>query len=286
MEKILRAKPIRDQHTPILAKEVEGIRAAGIIPSLKIVLVGENSASQVYVRNKKTFAESINASCEIIKLPESITESEFLRIVKEFNGDDNVHGILVQLPVPKQLSHIDMGSLIPPHKDVDGLHYLTGGKILYGDEQDALLPCTPKGILTLLDHYDIPIAGKKVTIIGRSHIVGRPIAQLMLNRDATVSICHSKTPDIKSYTKDSDIIIVAVGREKFLTKDFLSNTKAPYIIDVGINVDENGKLCGDVDFDEVKDLTSGITPVPGGVGPLTIFSLAQNLISSAKKYVK
>lgn len=282
MTQILTAKEVREVYLKNLFNEVEDLKKRNIIPQLKIFLVGEDEASDVYVRNKKKFAEKINARCEIVSLDKSIEETEFKNLLFKEIKDPNVHGILIQLPLPKQLKHIDLSEIIPKEKDVDGFHYENMGKLLSGSETGFHIPCTPKGIITLLDFYKIPLLGKNVVIIGRSNIVGRPLAQLLINRHATVTICHSKTPCIKDYTKRADMIIVAVGKVRFLTKDYLSDSIKPVIIDVGTNNDENGNFCGDVDYENVKEYCSAITPVPGGVGPLTILSLAQNLVNSAK----
>ena len=286
MSQILSALPIREYFLPQLRRQVDALRERGITPLLKIIVVGENRASAAYIKNKKRFAENINAQCDIERFPESINEEELLVQIQKEIEDKKVHGILVQLPLPQHLAQIDLSAIIPPEKDVDGFHYESLGKLLAHHKGDYMVPCTPMGIMTLLDFYKIAIEGKKVTVIGRSTIVGRPIAQLLINRNATVTICHSKTPDIKSYTKESDIIIVAIGREKFLTADYLSPHKKAVIIDVGINVNDKGDICGDVDFENIQDKVSAITPVPGGVGPLTILSLAQNLIKAAQHHLK
>ncbi|TDJ05867.1 MAG: bifunctional methylenetetrahydrofolate dehydrogenase/methenyltetrahydrofolate cyclohydrolase [Deltaproteobacteria bacterium] len=278
----LMAGPVRSKEIEILKARTDAMQKRGVTPTLKVILVGDMKASLIYTRSKKKFIENFGASCEIIHLPSSINEAEFLAEVGNVVGDDSVHGLFVQLPLPKHLSHIDVGDLIPGHKDVDGFNQKNIYELFKGDRGDkALLPCTPKGIITLLHHYNIGLDGKNVVILGRSEIVGRPMALLLLNHNATVTVCHSKTQNIKAITGNADIIISAIGRAKFLDRSFLGDKK-PVIVDVGINHDDAGKLCGDVNYDDVKDLCSAISPVPGGVGPMTILSLAQNLLQATE----
>jgi methylenetetrahydrofolate dehydrogenase (NADP+)/methenyltetrahydrofolate cyclohydrolase len=278
----LMAGPVRSKEIEILKERTDALQKRGVTPTLKVILVGEMKASLIYTRSKKKFIENFGAACEIIHLPSSINEAEFLAEVGNIVSNDDVHGCFVQLPLPKHLSHIDVGELIPGHKDVDGFNQRNIYELFKGDIGDkALLPCTPKGIITMLHHYDINLSGQDVVILGRSEIVGRPLALLLLNHNATVTVCHSRTKDIKEITKKADIIVSAIGRANFLDRSFLGEKK-PVIVDVGINHDDEGKLCGDVNYKDVKDLCSAISPVPGGVGPMTILSLAQNLLQATE----
>lgn len=250
---------------------------------MKVILVGENPASLIYTRNKKIFCEKFEAVCEIINLPKTIGEAAFLEQVLEISNDRTVHGCFIQLPLPEQLQHIDVGNLIPPEKDVDGFHKNNLNYLLHGSEEKALLPCTPKGILTLLNYYGVECEGKNVVMIGRSMIVGKPMALMMVNKNATVTICHSRTTNLPMHTRQADIIISAIGKARFINATHLSPGHDQVIIDVGMNHDEEGNLCGDIDLDAVLDKCRGVTPVPGGVGPMTILSLAQNLLQAAEK---
>jgi methylenetetrahydrofolate dehydrogenase (NADP+)/methenyltetrahydrofolate cyclohydrolase len=277
----LLAKPIVDSQIEKLQAEVQKLKKK---PSMKVVLVGENQASKVYINHKKKKCEQIGADFELIHLPEETSEVEFLSKVKELNQLPTVNGLFIQLPLPKHLSHIDTTNLVDPEKDVDGFHYKNVADIYSGNiSSSTLLPCTPKGILSLLDFYKIDISGKHVVVIGRSLIVGKPMGLLCLNRNATVTYCHSRTQNIQEFTKKADIIISAVGKPKWLNSNYIEQSKKTILIDVGINRDENNKLCGDIDFDDVKDNVSMMTPVPGGVGPLTVLSLMENLLIATKK---
>ena len=284
MTQILKAAPVVEKNKKRLTEEVQKLKDLGVTPSMKVILVGENPASILYTRNKKKFIENLGAKCEIIKLSKNINADTFLGQVKEIAADKDIHGCFVQLPLPSQLKHIKVGSLIPPSKDVDGFHFENLAKLFTGDKgEKALLPCTPKGIITLLKHYDIDVAGKHVVVLGRSLIVGRPMASLLTNYDATVTLCHSKTENICDITRTADIIICAVGNPKGVTCQFVEQNKKQVIVDVGINRDNEGMLCGDAHYEDLKDNVAAITPVPGGVGPMTILSLADNLIIAAKR---
>lgn len=281
---LLESRPVVDKTIDILVSEVANMVAQGVVPSMKVILVGDLAASVIYTRNKKIFCEQVGAKCEIVNLPAEIRGDEFLQEVGKITNDPTVHGCFVQLPLPKQLKHIDVGSLIPPEKDVDGFNSQNISLLFKGDiGHEALLPCTPKGIISLCRYYGISLEGKNIVILGRSSIVGKPLALLFTSHNATVTLCHSKTKNLKEFTKKADIIVVAIGSPKYLTADFLGTEKSQIIIDVGINHDENGKLCGDCDFEALKDKVKAITPVPGGVGPLTILSLVQNLLQATKK---
>ncbi|MBT7765968.1 MAG: bifunctional methylenetetrahydrofolate dehydrogenase/methenyltetrahydrofolate cyclohydrolase, partial [Bdellovibrionales bacterium] len=249
MTQILKAKQVVEQGIEELSKKCNQLKKWGITPYMKVLLVGENPASQIYTRNKKRYIEKLGAKCDIIHLPDSLSESDFIFEVGKMVSDQAVHGCFVQLPLPDQLSHIDVGELIPPSKDVDGFHQNNLIGVLNGDcGEKVLLSCTPKGILTLLRHYNIEVAGKHVVIIGRSMIVGKPLAMLLTNHHATVTICHSKTQNLEKITSQADIIIAAIGRAKMIGVKHLSSSGNQVIVDVGMNQDENGKLCGDVDF--------------------------------------
>lgn len=278
----MRSGPLVERELSNLKFKCNELKSKGVTPSMKVILVGQNKASIIYTRNKKKFCEKLGAHCEIIRLDENTAPDDFLRKVSEIGQQADVHGCFIQLPLPKHLSHLDPGSLISPDKDVDGFHEHNIGE-LYKGFKKGLTPCTPKGIISLLEFYGHELTGKHVVIIGRSLIVGRPLALLMLNNNATVSVCHSKTVNLRSHTKQADIIVTAIGKPRFLTKDYLSSKKNQILVDVGINHDDNGELCGDMDYDNLLGQCAAITPVPGGVGPLTILSLAQNLLQAAQK---
>ncbi|MDD0854834.1 bifunctional 5,10-methylenetetrahydrofolate dehydrogenase/5,10-methenyltetrahydrofolate cyclohydrolase [Halobacteriovorax sp. GB3] len=280
----LRSRPVVDQQISLLKKQCQELRKKGVIPSLKVLLVGDNPASVLYTKNKKKFVEKLGGECEIYKLPSDVSETEFLKSVERFNKSDDVHGILIQLPLPKHLSHIDVTTLVDEHKDVDGFHPLNVFKLFKGhSESNILAPCTPKGIVTLCKHYGIELKGKRVAIIGRSLIVGKPLSLILTNHNATVTLCHSGTKDLKEITRSSDIIVTATGAPEFFNKSYLNESGNQVVIDVGISKNSEGKTVGDCDFNDMKDNVSAITPVPGGVGPMTILSLAQNLLQAAKK---
>lgn len=244
---------------------------------LAVVLVGENPASQVYVRNKIKACEEVGIKSFSHYLPEDTTQAELERLLKELANDAEIHGILVQLPLPKHLSESAL-KLIPPEKDVDGFSADNIGKLCLNKEQ-CTVSCTPYGIMKMLEYENIGLCGKNAVVVGRSNIVGKPMAMLLLNADATVTVCHSKTENLKEICKKADILVVAIGKAKFIKADMVK--EGAVVIDVGMNRDENGKLCGDVDFESVKDRCSYITPVPGGVGPMTITMLMYNTYLSA-----
>lgn len=279
----LRSAPLVEQELEKLSSKCELLKSKGVNPSMKVILVGNNKASVIYTRNKKKFCERFGADCEIINLDESIQEAEFIDSVKKISNDKSVHGCFVQLPLPSHLSHLDPGELIDPKKDVDGFHEHNIGELFKGDPKSKyLMPCTPQGVLNTLNFYNYPVEGKNIVIVGRSLIVGKPLALLLLNHNATVTVCHSRTSDLKEHTKRADIIVSAVGKPRFLTTEYLNENKDQVLIDVGINHDDEGKLCGDMDYKNLLGHCKAITPVPGGVGPLTILSLAQNLLQAAE----
>ncbi len=276
---IINGKEIGQQIRQAVSERVDKLKEQGIIPGLAVILVGENPASQTYVRNKQKSCEAIGIFSELVKLPEDTNEDELLRHIQALNDRKDIHGILVQLPLPKHIDEDKVIATISPDKDVDGFSPISVGKMMLG--QDTFLPCTPYGVMKLLEYSGIEIAGKHAVVVGRSHIVGKPMGQLLLQKDATVTYTHSKTKDLPSITKQADILIAAVGRPNFITKEHVK--PGAVVIDVGINRDENNKLIGDVHFTEVENVASHITPVPGGVGPMTITMLLYNTVQSAEK---
>lgn len=264
----------------ILADIKTEIQSNNYKPSIAVVIVGNNPASQIYVRNKNIKALELGMNSSIIELSETISQQELEQEIEKLSNNKEINAILVQLPLPK---HIDTNKIIekiPPHKDVDGFHPYNLGKLLIGDEPFSK-PCTPLGVKRILDEYNINCEGKNVVIVGRSTIVGKPLSAILTNSNATATLCHSKTKNLKEITKQADIFISAIGMPRFFNADFIK--KDAVVIDVGINRDENGKLVGDVDFESVKDIASYITPVPKGVGPMTIAMLMSNTLELYKK---
>lgn len=283
MAKIIDGKAVSAEvRAEIKAETEKFISESGITPGLAVIIVGNNPASQVYVRNKKRACGEVGFFSTVIEMPEETTESELLDKIAELNSDEKIHGILVQLPLPKHISEEKVILAIDPKKDVDAFHPYNVGRIVTGDYD--LAPCTPSGVMELLRRYGISVRGKECVIAGRSNIVGKPMALLMLSADATVTVCHSKTANLAEICRRADILITAIGKPKFFGADAVKD--GAVVIDVGINRTEDGKLCGDVDFDAVLGKVSAITPVPGGVGPMTITMLLRNTLSAAKKTVK
>lgn len=272
------AKKIREK----LKKECTDLKKEGIIPKFAVILVGDNPASKVYVRNKSKAAEETGIIFEEHLLDTNIEQKQLIDLIEKLNHQKNIHGILLQSPLPNHLDINEAFRTIAPEKDVDGFHPVNVGKLVLG--QDTFVSCTPYGIMKMLEEYKIDLEGKNVVIIGRSNIVGKPLYQCCLNKNATVTTCHSKTKDITAYTKKADVIMVAIGKPKFLTKDMVK--EGAVIIDVGINRTEGKKIIGDVDFEEVEKIASYITPVPGGVGPMTIAMLMNNVIKAARQQGK
>ena len=258
--------------------EVEVLAGEGIVPGLAVVLVGDDVGSQVYVRNKKRACDELGIRSWQYTLPETTGQAELLALIDRLNRDPQVHGILVQSPLPAHIDEALVTNFIRPEKDVDAFHPFNVGRIVLGDY--AYLPCTPAGIMEILRSYRIDPAGKHCVVVGRSHIVGRPMSMLLLHANATVTICHSHTRDLGAITRQAEILVAAVGRERFITADMVRD--GAVVIDVGMNRDASGKLCGDVDFDAVREKASYITPVPGGVGPMTITMLMKNTVTAAK----
>ena len=251
---------------------------SNVTPGLAVILVGNDPASAVYVRNKHKGCLEVGINSYEITMPESTTEEQLLTEIERLNSDEKVHGILVQLPLPKHISEERILNTISPLKDVDAFHPENVGKIMLG--KYAFLPCTPAGIMELLDFYNVDIEGKECIVLGRSNIVGKPMSQLLLAKNGTVTVCHSRTKNLSEVTKRADILVVAIGKPKFVGKEMVK--EGAVVIDVGINRLPDGKLCGDVDFEEVSQIASMITPVPGGVGPMTITMLLKNTLTAAK----
>ncbi len=277
MAVVIDGKQVAQSYRLKLKEEVARLKEQRIQPKLTVILIGEDPASQSYVRGKEKAAQEIGMDSDLIRLPEETKESELLHLIDRLNADASIHGILVQLPLPKHIDESKVIFAISPEKDVDGFHPVSVGKMMIGEP--TFLPCTPNGILHLVKEMNVPIAGRHVVVVGRSQIVGKPVGMLFLNESATVTYCHSKTADLGAMTRLADILIVAVGVPKLITADMVKPDAV--VIDVGVNrVD--GKLVGDVEFKAVKEVASMITPVPGGVGPMTITMLLHNTIEAAK----
>ena len=275
---IIDGKKVSAEVKAQVAKETEELKQQGITPGLAVVIVGDDPASRVYVNNKKKACEVVGFKSEEYALPAETTQEELLELVNTLNNKKDINGILVQLPLPKHLDEKEVIEAINPIKDVDAFHATNVGKIMIGDYD--FLPCTLAGVMEMLASYDIDVNGKNCVVIGRSNIVGKPMAMLLLHKNGTVTICHSRTQNLKEVCAGADILVAAVGIPKFVTADMVK--EGAVVIDVGMDRDENGKLCGDVDFENVKDKTSYITPVPGGVGPMTIAMLMKNTIKACR----
>lgn len=268
------SKKIKDA----LKEEVKALHEKGVFPGLAVIIVGNDEASQTYVRNKEKACEYIGIYSKKYALPEDTTKEELLELIKELNQDGKISGILVQLPLPPHLDDkLIIENILPP-KDVDAFHPQNVGRIMIGDYN--LLPCTPAGVMELLSEYNIPIEGKECVVLGRSNIVGKPMAMLLLHKNGTVTICHSRTKDLKEITKKADILVAAIGKAEFVTADMVKD--GAVVIDVGMNYNSEGNRCGDVHFETVSKKASYITPVPGGVGPMTIATLMKNTVNAAK----
>ena len=259
--------------------ECDELKKKGIQPKLAVIMVGENSASKIYVKNKSKACDEVGIAYTEYLLEEKTTQEELINLIKKLNRDETINGILLQSPIPGHLNINQAFKAISYVKDVDGFTPSSVGKLVIGE--DTFISCTPYGVIKMLEEYNIDLTGKNLVILGRSNIVGKPLLHCCLNKNATVTICHSKTQDLSEYTKRADILISAIGKAKFVTKDMVKN--GAVVIDVGINRDENGKIVGDVDFDNVEPIASYITPVPGGVGPMTIAMLMNNVIKATKE---
>ncbi|EAE7093294.1 bifunctional methylenetetrahydrofolate dehydrogenase/methenyltetrahydrofolate cyclohydrolase FolD [Listeria monocytogenes] len=282
MGEIIDGKKLAKEIQEKVTREVAELVKEGKKPGLAVVLVGDNQASRTYVRNKQKRTEEAGMKSVLIELPENVTEEKLLSVVEELNEDKTIHGILVQLPLPEHISEEKVIDTISYDKDVDGFHPVNVGNLFIG--KDSFVPCTPAGIIELIKSTGTQIEGKRAVVIGRSNIVGKPVAQLLLNENATVTIAHSRTKDLSQVAKEADILVVATGLAKFVKKDYIK--PGAIVIDVGMDRDENNKLCGDVDFEDVVEEAGFITPVPGGVGPMTITMLLANTLKAAKRIWK
>ncbi|WOC31444.1 MULTISPECIES: bifunctional methylenetetrahydrofolate dehydrogenase/methenyltetrahydrofolate cyclohydrolase FolD [Caproicibacterium] len=280
MAKRIDGKAIAAQVRAQVKNEVAQMEEEGYTPGLAVVLVGNDPASHTYVRNKKKACEETGIYSEICELPETVSQQELNSLVQELNRRPDIDGILVQMPLPQGLDESAVINAIAPDKDVDAFHPVNVGHIMIGDFD--FLPCTPAGILELLHHEQIEVAGRHCVVIGRSNIVGKPMAMLLLHENGTVTICHSKTQNLPELCRQADILVSAVGKAKFVTADMVK--PGAVVIDVGMNRDENGALCGDVDFAQVEPIAAAITPVPGGVGPMTIAMLLKNTLTAARRH--
>ena len=275
---IIDGKAVSAATREAIKNEVAELKEKGVTPGLAVIIAGDDPASRVYVNNKKKACAELGMLSEEYALPAETTNEELLGLINELNGRKDINGILCQLPLPRHLDEKAVINAIAPEKDVDAFHPVNVGGIMTGDY--SFLPCTPAGVMQMLKHYDIQTAGKHCVVIGRSNIVGKPMAMLMLHANATVTICHSRTVNLAEECKRADILIAAVGKPKFVTPDMVK--EGAVVIDVGMDRDENGKLCGDVDFDAVEPICGAISPVPGGVGPMTISMLMRNTLTAAK----
>ena len=265
-----------------VAEEIAQFKAEhGVTPGLAVVIVGENPASMVYVRNKKKACDQVGINSYEVALSADVSETELIAKVNELNADPKVHGILVQLPLPAHINEEAVINAIDPKKDVDAFHPSNVGKIMIGNY--SFLPCTPAGIMDLLEYYKVDVSGKKCVVLGRSNIVGKPMAHLLLEKNGTVTVCHSRTANLKEETRAADVLVVAIGRPEFVGADMVK--RGAVVIDVGINRTSEGKLVGDVDFNAVSEVASYITPVPGGIGPMTITTLLKNTLTAAKQLI-
>ncbi|MBC1320038.1 bifunctional methylenetetrahydrofolate dehydrogenase/methenyltetrahydrofolate cyclohydrolase FolD [Listeria welshimeri] len=282
MGQIIDGKKLAKEIQERVTTEVAELAKIDKKPGLAVVLVGDNQASRTYVRNKQKRTEEAGMKSVLIELPETVSEEKLLEVVEELNTDDTIHGILVQLPLPKHISEEKVIDTISYDKDVDGFHPVNVGNLFIG--KDSFVPCTPAGIIELIKSTGTQIEGKRAVVIGRSNIVGKPVAQLLLNENATVTIAHSRTKNLPEVAKEADILVVATGLAKFVKKEYIK--PGAIVIDVGMDRDENNKLCGDVDFEDVIEEAGFITPVPGGVGPMTITMLLANTLKAAKRIWK
>ena len=277
--KIIDGKAVAQAYRAEAEIRVQRLAAAGVVPSLAVVIVGDDPASKVYVRNKAMASEAIGMRSQVHALPAETSQATLIALVKGLNADPSVHGILVQLPLPRHLASRAVIEAIDPLKDVDGFHYDNVAALVVGEP--AFYPCTPWGVMKLLEHESIPVEGKHAVIVGRSNIVGKPMALMLLHASATVTICHSKTRDLREVTRQGDVLVAAIGKARMITADMVK--PGAVVIDVGVNRLPDGKLAGDVDFEGAREVASHITPVPGGVGPMTIAMLIGNTVKSAER---
>lgn len=284
MAQILDGRAVSDSLLAEVSREIEALKSKGISPKLVVVVVGEDPASAVYVGKKEEACKKVGMLSERVALPASTTQEELLKKIDELNKDTSVTGMIVQLPLPAGIEAPLVIKAIDPYKDVDGFHAYNVGKMFLSKDFEDMAPCTPKGITKILDFYKIDVAGMDAVVIGRSNIVGKPMTAMLLNRDATVTCCHSRTKDLGRFTREADLVVVAVGRPKFLTANMVK--EGAIVIDVGMHRMEDGKLCGDADLESMKDKVAAYTPVPGGVGPMTVACLLMNTVTAAKKQAK
>jgi len=282
MATLLSGKTVSARIKENLKKEIEELKAKGVLPGLAVIIVGEDPASKVYVGRKEAMCQELGMHSEKFALPEETTQEELVALVEKLNKDDKVHGILVQLPLPRHLDEKAVINTINPEKDVDAFHPVNVGKIMIGDYD--FVPCTPAGIMELIKESGVEVEGKTCVVVGRSNIVGKPMSMLLLHKNGTVTTCHSRTRNISEITKTADILVAAVGRANFITEDMVK--PGAVVIDVGMNRLSDGRLVGDVDFENVEKIAGAITPVPGGVGPMTIAMLMQNTFTAAKNTLK
>lgn len=279
MATIMNGKELAKEIRVDLKKEVDELKKKGITPKLGIIMVGDDKASKVYVKNKNKACEEVGIEFEEFLLPEQTNQQELMELIKELNERKDINGMLVQAPLPRHLNVVEAFNAIDYRKDVDGFNPINVGKLSIG--QDTFISCTPYGIVKLLEKYNIEVEGKKAVVIGRSNIVGKPMAQCLLNKNATVTICHSKTKNLADIVRQADIVVAAIGKPQYITADMIKENAT--VIDVGMNRTEEGKLVGDVDYENVKDKVSHITPVPGGVGPMTVAMLLNNVVKATKE---
>ncbi len=279
---LLKGKEVAQKTREKLKEEVAELKEKGINPKLAVIMVGDDSASQIYVRNKSKVCNEIGIEFDEYLLPEKTKQKELLELIEKLNDDKTINGILLQSPIPQHLDINEAFRTISPEKDVDGFHPTNVGKLVLG--QDTFISCTPFGIMKIFEDYNINLEGKNAVVIGRSNIVGKPMSQCLLNKNATVTICHSRTKNLPEITKQADVVVAAIGKPCFVTADMVK--KDAIVIDVGINRGEDGKIKGDVDFENVKEKASYITPVPGGVGPMTIAMLMSNVVKASKEQNK
>ena len=276
---LMDGKALASQIYEELSARVEQLKTQGVVPGLAVILAGEDPASQIYVRNKARACERIGMASRVIRLPGDISQAALIEEIEKINADPSMHGLLVQLPLPKHIDEATVLEKVSAQKDVDGFHLLNAGALMTG--APGALACTPRGVIELLKAANVPLAGARAVVVGRSNIVGKPAAMLLLRENATVTVCHSKTRDLAAICREADVLVAAIGRARFITKDMVKPGAA--VVDVGMNRLENGKLAGDVDYDAVVDVAGYITPVPGGVGPMTIAMLMKNTVEAAER---
>lgn len=279
---IIDGKAIANKLKLQIRQEVDQLKAQGIQPGLAAVLVGDNPASMIYVRNKRKACDEVGIYSEEHRLPEQTKQEDLLNLIESLNSNPKIHGILIQLPLPKQINTDRVLNAVSLAKDVDGLHPYNVGRLTMGTPQ--FVPCTPAGVIAMLDEYKIPIEGRRAVIVGRSNLVGRPLSLLLMHRHATITVCHSRTKEIGAICREGDILVAAMGKPKFITAEMVK--KGAVVVDVGINRLETGQLVGDVDFESVSKKAGWITPVPGGVGPMTVVMLMYNTLQSARRSAK